>query len=68
MLIIALPALFVAILRRIIQLNRTTPDGRQSKESTNADQKSLETVFSIAICRPTVGRQMAIENSVSDDF
>ena len=39
-----------------------TPGRRQSKTllSTNADQKSLETVF--------FGRQMAIENAVSNDF
>ena len=43
---------------------------RQSKTlilSRNVDHKSIETVFSIAICRPTV-RQMAIENTVSIDF
>ena len=37
-------------------LHINTPDMRQSKTlilSTNADQKSLETEFSIAICRPT---------------
>ena len=36
-----------------------TPDRRQSKtpqQSTNADQKSLETVFSIAICRQSVDK------------
>ena len=32
-----------------------------------ADQKSLETQFSIAICRPN-WRQMAIESTVSSDF
>ena len=34
----------------------TTPDRRKSKTvmlSTNEDQKSSETEFSIAICRPT---------------
>ena len=36
--------------------NKPTSDRWQSKPlilSTNVDQKSLETVFSIAICRPT---------------
>ena len=56
------------------QLNRHhcgfTTDWRQSKrskQSTNPDEKSLETVFTIAILSP-VGRQMAIENSVSNYF
>ena len=34
----------------------TTPDRQQSKTlilSTNVDKKTLETEFSIAICRPT---------------
>ena len=42
-----------------------TPDRWQSKTlilSTNVDQISLETAFSIAICR-----QMAIEKTVSSD-
>ena len=42
-------------------------DRRQSKTlilSINLDQESLETMFSIAICR----RQMAIKNTVSNDF
>ena len=58
-----------------------TPDRRQWKTlSTIEDQISIETVFSIAICRPTGDkwqlkthlsphwRQMAIENTVSIDF
>ena len=36
-------------------------------QSTNADQKSLES--SVFDCRlPPIGRQTAIENSVSNDF
>ena len=53
-----------------VQFNSTTPDRRQSKtlyQSTNADQKLQETVFLIAICRPT-WQHMAIKNSVSNDF
>ena len=42
-----------------------TPDRRQSKTlilSTNVDQKSLETEFSIVICRQSADwRQMAIK-------
>ena len=47
----------------------TTPDKWQSKtlkQSTNADQKSIETV--IACNWSPVGRPMTIENSVSIDF
>ena len=40
---------------------------KRCERSANADQKSLETVFSIAILSP-VGRQMAIENFVSNYF
>ena len=47
----------------------STPGRRQSKTpilSRNVDKKSIETEFSIAICRPK--RQIAIENTVSIDF
>ena len=37
---------------------------RINQQSTNADQNSIEAVFSIAI----VGRQMTIEKTVSIDF
>ena len=40
----------------LIFLNELTPGRRQSKTpilSRNVDQKSIETVFSIAICRHT---------------
>ena len=40
---------------------------KRSLQSTNADQKPLETVFMIAICCQS-GGQMAIENSVSSNF
>ena len=46
-----------------------TPDKRQSKtiiQSTNVDQKSLETVFDCHF--PPDWRHMAIENTVSSDF
>ena len=45
------------------QLNIFTPDRRQSKssyQSTNADKKSLETVFRLPF--------VAMENSVSNNF
>ena len=47
---------------------------KRSKQSTNADQRSIETVFSIAFCRQSgdilspVGRQNGNQNSVSNDF
>ena len=54
------------------QIKLTTPDRRQSKTlilSMDVDQKSLETEFSIAICRQSPDcRQIAIENTVSRDF
>ena len=40
-----------------------TPDRRQSKTlilSTNVDQKSLETEFSVTICRPTGDKWQSI--------
>ena len=47
--------------------HRVGGNRKRSKQSTNADQKSIETVFSIVICR-LLGDKMAIENSVSNDF
>ena len=58
--------------------HRVGGNRKRYQQSTNADQKSIETVFSIAICRP-IGdkwqsktlfhwRKMAIENTVSIDF
>ena len=50
-----------------LPVSRITPGRRQSKTpilSRNVDQKSIETVFSIVICRPT----MAIENTASIEF
>ena len=43
--------------------HRIGSNRKRSEQSTNAEQKWLETVFSIAICQ-----QMAIENSVSNFF
>ena len=66
-----------------IPSHRVGGNRKHNQQSTNADQKSIETAFSIAICHPTskidrngvfdcqfspVGRQMAIENAVSFDF
>ena len=56
----------------LLHVHSNTPDRRQSKTlilSRNhfEDQKSLETEFSIAICR-LVERQMAIGNTVYRDF
>ena len=45
--------------------NRLGGNRKRSLQSTNTNQKSLETVFSTAICRP-VGRQMAIDISTSN--
>ena len=47
--------------------HRVGGNRKRSKQSTNADQKSIETVFSIVICR-LLGDKLAIENSVSNDF
>ena len=47
--------------------HRVGGNRKRSKQSTNADQKSIETVFSIVICR-LLGDKMAIENSVSNEF
>ena len=50
------------------QLSHWVGGNRQcSEKSTNADQKSLETGFSIAICLQS-GGQMAIKNSVSNNL
>ena len=48
-----------------------TPGRQQSKmliQSKNIDKKSLETVFSIAICCLTGWRQMATKNTVFNNF
>ena len=44
--------------------HRVGGNRKRNQQSTNADQKSIETVFSIAICRQWVDK-MAIENTVS---
>ena len=46
-----------------LNFTRIGDNPKRNRQSTNADQKSKETVFSIAM-----GRQMAIENTVSIDF
>ena len=45
--------------------NWTSHYRMRSQQSTDSDQKSLETEFSIAIC--PVGRQMTIESSISNN-
>ena len=54
-----------------ITYRKCTPDKRQSKTlilSTDVDQKSLETEFSIAIYFSLNWRQITIENTVSSDI
>ena len=38
--------------------------GRRQSKSMNADQKSLETVFSIAICRHSVSNNFYLRSSI----
>ena len=48
---------------------RTGGNRKRSEQSMNAVHKSLETVFTIAICRQSGDkRQTAIKNSVFNDF
>ena len=56
--------------KRISSLIVIISDRRQSKTlilSMNVDQKSLETDFFVAICRPTSDKWQS-KNSVSSDF
>ena len=60
---------FLLVLSLVYRNRSNTPDRRQSKTlilSMKVDQQLLEIELSIVICRPT--GQMAIENSVSNDF
>ena len=55
--------ILLALLQENLTLLHAKKKGADQPVQLNVINKSLETVFSIAICR-----QMAIENSVSKDF